>query len=251
MFGLATLEVIGHASVDDDPVNLEFILECVERCSHAYIPSKKYRGKLFRPKYGRPVLTGSRLRIYRFCRDLRTPRLSLFRRPWARAIPEADKFVRQHYHDGGIGRTPRDYQVNSINAAIGRTRRVDTAFEVCPGLYWAIGGPKAHRKAYRHFPSGFFDLIAIDECHRGSDADDSAWREVPKHFSPATRIGLTAPPKETKYVSDIACFGEPRLLLLPDVGHPRRLPLGSEPVRRERHKLRQAGQPAGDNTQKS
>ena len=48
----------------------------------------------------------------------------------------------------------------------------------------------------------------IDECRRGSAADDSAWREIPEYFSPATRIGLTATLKETKYVSGIACFGE-------------------------------------------
>lgn len=89
-----------------------------------------------------------------------------------------------------------------------RKRRVNTAFEVCPGLYRAIAGPKAHRKTYRQFPPGFFDPIVIDECHRGSAADDSVWREIPEYVSPATRIGLTATPMETRYVFNIGCFGE-------------------------------------------
>jgi type I restriction enzyme R subunit len=56
---------------------------------------------------------------------------------------------------------------------------------------------------------GFFDLIIIDERHRGSAAEDSAWREILEYFSEATQIGLTATPKETKYVSNIHYFGEP------------------------------------------
>ena len=55
----------------------------------------------------------------------------------------------------------------------------------------------------------FFDLIVVDECHRGSAADDAAWREILEYFSSATQIGLTATPKETKYVSNIHYFGEP------------------------------------------
>ena len=89
------------------------------------------------------------------------------------------------------------------------SRRIDTAFEVYLGLYQAITGPEERQKAYRKFSPGFFDLIVIDECHRGSAADDSAWREVLEYFSAATQIGLTATPKETKYVSNIAYFGEP------------------------------------------
>ena len=55
----------------------------------------------------------------------------------------------------------------------------------------------------------------IDECHRGSAAEDSAWREILDYFSSATQIGLTATPKETEYVSNINYFGEPGLFLLP------------------------------------
>ena len=89
------------------------------------------------------------------------------------------------------------------------SRRIDRAYEVYLGLYQAITGPEERQKAYRKFSPGFFDLIVIDECHRGSAAADSAWREILEYFSSATQIGLTATPKETRYVSNIAYFGEP------------------------------------------
>ncbi len=88
-------------------------------------------------------------------------------------------------------------------------RRIDTAFEVYLGLYQAITGPEEWRKLYKELSPDFFDLIVIDECHRGSAAEDSAWREILTHFSGATQVGLTATPKETKYVSNIDYFGEP------------------------------------------
>ena len=91
----------------------------------------------------------------------------------------------------------------------GGDRRIDTAYEIYLGLYQAITGPEESRKIYRELSPGFFDLIVIDECHRGSAADDSAWREILEYFSAATQIGLTATPKETQYVSNIAYFGEP------------------------------------------
>ena len=89
------------------------------------------------------------------------------------------------------------------------SRRIDRAYEVYLGLYQAITGPEERQKAYRKFSPGVFDLIVIDECHRGSAAADSAWREILEYFSSATQIGLTATPKETRYVSNIAYFGEP------------------------------------------
>ena len=91
----------------------------------------------------------------------------------------------------------------------GGAHRVDAAYEIYLGLYQAITGPEDNQKIYREFSRGFFDLIVIDECHRGSAAEDSAWREILEYFSSATQIGLTATPKETKYVSNIAYFGEP------------------------------------------
>ena len=90
-----------------------------------------------------------------------------------------------------------------------RKRQIDTAYEVYLSLYQAITGPEDHQKIFREFSPTFFDLIVIDECHRGSAADDAAWREILEYFSAATQIGLTATPKETKYVSNIHYFGEP------------------------------------------
>ena len=93
--------------------------------------------------------------------------------------------------------------------ALDKKRRIDTAYEIYLGLYQAITGPEEHQKLFREFSPGFFDLIVIDECHRGSAADDAAWREILTYFSAATQIGLTATPKETEYVSNIHYFGNP------------------------------------------
>ena len=88
-------------------------------------------------------------------------------------------------------------------------RRVDPAYEVHLALYQALTGPEEEQKAYKQVRPDFFDLIVIDECHRGSAADDSVWREILEYFSSATQIGLTATPKETEEVSNIDYFGEP------------------------------------------
>jgi type I restriction enzyme R subunit len=96
-----------------------------------------------------------------------------------------------------------------ITTAMDSRRRIDTAYEIYLGLYQAITGPEERQKLYREFSREFFDLIVIDECHRGSAAEDSAWREILDYFSGATQIGMTATPKETKYISNIAYFGEP------------------------------------------
>jgi type I restriction enzyme, R subunit len=96
-----------------------------------------------------------------------------------------------------------------LTLALDKRRRIDTAYEVYLGLYQAITGPEERQKLFREFSPGFFDLIVIDECHRGSAAEDSAWREILEHFSSATQIGLTATPKETRYVCNIAYFGDP------------------------------------------
>lgn len=93
--------------------------------------------------------------------------------------------------------------------AIDRHRRIDTSYEIYLGLYQAITGPEDRQKLYREVSPDFFDLIVIDECHRGSAAEDSAWREILEYFSSATQIGLTATPRETEYVSNIHYFGEP------------------------------------------
>lgn len=90
-----------------------------------------------------------------------------------------------------------------------KNRQADTAYEIHLALYQAITGTEERQKIYKNFSKDFFDLIVVDECHRGSAAEDSAWREILEYFSGATQIGMTATPKETEYVSNIHYFGEP------------------------------------------
>lgn len=96
-----------------------------------------------------------------------------------------------------------------IVTAMDKKRRIDTAYEIYLGLYQAITGSEERQKLFREFSADFFDLIVVDECHRGSAAEDSAWREILEYFSSATQIGLTATPKETEYASNMQYFGEP------------------------------------------
>lgn len=88
-------------------------------------------------------------------------------------------------------------------------RMVDKSYEVYLSLYQAATGNEEEQKIFKQFSPDFFDLIIIDECHRGSASESSAWREILNHFSAATHIGLTATPKETKDVSNMAYFGDP------------------------------------------
>jgi type I restriction enzyme, R subunit len=88
-------------------------------------------------------------------------------------------------------------------------RTVDKAFEIYLCLYQAVTGTEEEKNIYKQFSPDFFDLVVVDECHRGSAADDAAWRQVLEYFSSATQIGLTATPKETRDVSNIEYFGEP------------------------------------------
>lgn len=88
-------------------------------------------------------------------------------------------------------------------------RQANKSYEIYLSLYQAVTGTEEEQNIYKQFSREFFDLIIIDECHRGSAAADSAWREVLEYFSSATQIGLTATPRETKAVSNIDYFGEP------------------------------------------
>ncbi len=88
-------------------------------------------------------------------------------------------------------------------------RMIDKSYEVYLALYQGLTGADEQADAYKQFSPKFFDLIIIDECHRGSAKEDSAWREILTYFKKATHIGLTATPKETDKVSNIEYFGEP------------------------------------------
>ena len=88
-------------------------------------------------------------------------------------------------------------------------RQVDKSYEIYLSLYQAVTGNEEEKNIYKQFSPDFFDLIVIDECHRGSAAEDSAWREILDYFSTAVHLGLTATPRETEEISNITYFGEP------------------------------------------
>lgn len=88
-------------------------------------------------------------------------------------------------------------------------RQVDKSYEIYLALYQGLSGSTEDANIYKQFSPDFFDLIIIDECHRGSAKEDSAWREILSYYKNATHIGLTATPKETKETSNIEYFGDP------------------------------------------
>ncbi|MBI2664609.1 DEAD/DEAH box helicase family protein [Candidatus Woesearchaeota archaeon] len=90
-----------------------------------------------------------------------------------------------------------------------KNRNVDKSYEIYMALYQGISGSEDWKNIYKAFSKDFFDLVVVDECHRGSAKEDSAWREILEYFNSATQIGMTATPKETKEVSNIDYFGEP------------------------------------------
>ena len=102
-----------------------------------------------------------------------------------------------------------DGSKTEVTIAVDKNRRIDTAYEIYLGLYQALTGPDDRQKLFRELSPDFFDLVIVDECHRGSAAEDAAWREILDHFRTATQIGLTATPKETEYISNIHYFGSP------------------------------------------
>ena len=100
--------------------------------------------------------------------------------------------------------------VEDVELAVNKTTKlVDKSYEIYLSLYQAVTGTDEERNVYKQFSPDFFDLIIVDECHRGSAAEDSAWRDILTYFSSATQVGLTATPKETADVSNIDYFGEP------------------------------------------
>ncbi|SDZ73206.1 EcoAI/FtnUII family type I restriction enzme subunit R [Psychroflexus halocasei] len=90
-----------------------------------------------------------------------------------------------------------------------KNRKIDKSYQIYFALYQGLTSNEEAKNAYKEFSKDFFDLVVIDECHRGSASEASAWREVLDYFESATQIGLTATPKETKDVSNISYFGEP------------------------------------------
>ena len=98
-------------------------------------------------------------------------------------------------------------------------RNMDPSYEVYVALYQAVSGNEEEKNVYRQFSRGFFDLVVIDECHRGSAREDSAWREILDYFESAIQLGLTATPKETSEVSTLTYFGEPIYSYKPQARH--------------------------------
>ncbi|HQJ05197.1 MAG TPA: DEAD/DEAH box helicase family protein [Spirochaetota bacterium] len=109
-----------------------------------------------------------------------------------------------------IDQTKRgDFKHFKDKMTVVRKKVIDKAFEIYLALYQGLTNYDEDKDAYKEFSPDFFDLVVIDECHRGSAAEDSAWRSILEYFSSATHIGLTATPKETNTVSNIEYFGEP------------------------------------------
>jgi type I site-specific restriction endonuclease len=109
---------------------------------------------------------------------------------WKGFTPQQEKVVLQPYYDGGSRKDPRYYQINAIQATVEAItkgqQRILLVMATGLGLYQALTGPEERQKLYKDFSAGFFDLIVVDECHRGSAAEDSAWREILDCFSAAT-----------------------------------------------------------------
>ncbi len=99
--------------------------------------------------------------------------------------------------------------LEEVDLAVHKTTKlVDKSYEIYLSLYQAVSGTEESQNIYKQFSPDFFDLIVVDECHRGSADEDSAWREILTYFASATQVGLTATPKETKDISNSDYFGE-------------------------------------------
>lgn len=103
---------------------------------------------------------------------------------------------------------PLEKVIHKINVAKD-DRSTITSHEVYFSLYQQLVGDDDKEHFSELFSPDFFDLIIVDECHRGSAKEESRWRRILEYFSGATQIGMTATPKETKYISNLHYFGEP------------------------------------------
>lgn len=103
---------------------------------------------------------------------------------------------------------PLEKVIHKINVAKDNKTTI-TSHQVYFSLYQQLIGDNDEEHFSKLFKPDFFDLIIVDECHRGSAKDDSRWRRILEYFNSATQIGMTATPKETKYVSNLSYFGEP------------------------------------------
>ena len=90
-----------------------------------------------------------------------------------------------------------------------KQKKIDKSYEIYLALYQGLTNYDEENDVYQEFSPDFFDLIIVDECHRGSVDEDKAWHKILTYFSSATQIGMTATPKETKSLSNIEYFGEP------------------------------------------
>ena len=109
-----------------------------------------------------------------------------------------------------IDQTKRgDFKHFKDKMTVVKHRMIDKSYEIYLALYQGLTGTDEEANAYKQFSPDFFDLIVIDECHRGSANEESAWRDILTYFKNATHIGLTATPRETKETSNTEYFGEP------------------------------------------
>ena len=103
---------------------------------------------------------------------------------------------------------PLEKVIHKINVAKDNKTTI-TSHQVYFSLYQQLIGDNDEEHFSKLFKPDFFDLIIVDECHRGSAKDDNRWRRILEYFNSATQIGMTATPKETKYISNLSYFGEP------------------------------------------
>ena len=109
-----------------------------------------------------------------------------------------------------IDQTKRgDFKHFKDKMTVVKHRQIDKSYEVYLALYQGLSGSDDDANVYKQFSPDFFDLIVIDECHRGSAKEDSSWRQILTYFKNATHVGLTATPKETDETSNIEYFGKP------------------------------------------